>query len=79
MKGKVSFVVLVALNFRKCSKRRLLANPVNIFLYKYSGFCHKSDKSNERKVAFDFVGMCVCMCVCVVLLGFCFFNPNCKC
>ena len=44
---------------------------MDIFLYAYSGLCHKSDKSNERKDVFDFVGICVC--VCVVLLGFCFF------
>lgn len=45
---------------------------MDIFLYAYSGFCHKSDKSNERKDVFDFVGicgyLCVCVCVCIYFL-----------
>lgn len=44
---------------------------MDIFLYAYSGFCHKSDKSNERKDVFDFVGICgyLCVCVCVHLFS----------
>lgn len=49
---------------------------MDIFLYAYSGVYHKSDKSNERKDVFDFVGIFVCVCG---VIGFLSFLTNYKC
>lgn len=52
---------------------------MDIFLYAYSGFCHKSDKSNERKDVFDFVGIFVCVCGVIGFLSFLTLTINVSC